>query len=93
MKDQDRFSEEFITLSQASRLCPTRPSTSTVWRWVLNGVGGRRLESWKVGGRRVTTKEALLRFIEGGHPRHQHVPPCRNEPRAKAERELDEAGW
>jgi transposase len=37
---------------------------STVWRWVLRGVRGARLESFCAGGRRFTTEPAWIRFCE-----------------------------
>jgi len=36
---------DWITLNEASKLCPGRPSHSTMWRWASKGV--------KVGSRRV----------------------------------------
>ena len=60
-------------LPQAIRKYPTDPAylqslggqkvaISTVYRWLLAGVGGRRLEAIKVGGRTYTSKAALQRF-------------------------------
>ena len=40
-----------------------RPSTSSVWRWVLKGVNGRRLATLKVGNGRFTSDVALHKFF------------------------------
>ena len=38
-------------------------SVSTVWRWTMRGLKGIRLETFTVGGRRYTSREAFDRFI------------------------------
>jgi hypothetical protein len=64
-----RILEEQVTgLAEAARLLPQlrrgRPvSPSTIYRWIESGVNGIRLETAMLGGRRVTSKEALLRFF------------------------------
>jgi len=43
----------------------TKPHLSTVLRWATRGTAdGIHLESRMVGGRRLTSKEAVLRFID-----------------------------
>jgi Protein of unknown function (DUF1580) len=37
---------------------------STLTRWCLYGVGGNKLESVKIAGRRYSTREALRQFLE-----------------------------
>ena len=37
---------------------------TTLYRWALRGVQGKRLEYVKIGGRLVTSRQALTRFIE-----------------------------
>lgn len=91
----DISSEELLTLAQASRLLPGRPSVATLWRWRHRGVGGRRLETVVIGGRPYTSKEALQRFARqlGGNDTPTIRSPARRE-RAirKAEAELNAAG-
>ena len=41
-----------------------RMNASTVWRWAQKGVRGVRLETYVLGGRRYTTDDAYLRFIQ-----------------------------
>lgn len=63
--------ETVLTFAQAAAACPSiggrRPSTSTVYSWCDIGirVGKQRvkLECAKVGGKRVTSREALDRFF------------------------------
>ncbi|NQT20881.1 MAG: DUF1580 domain-containing protein [Planctomycetes bacterium] len=38
--------------------------TSTVFRWAQRGVAGRKLRTWRLGGRRITTIRALEEFIQ-----------------------------
>jgi hypothetical protein len=38
---------------------------ATIYRWMKDGVGGRRLEYVRVGGTRFTTASALMRFFGG----------------------------
>jgi hypothetical protein len=58
----DFLIEQPLSLAEAVKMIPGRPSLSTVWRWT-----SRRkdpLETFVVGGgRRFTTREAIARFI------------------------------
>lgn len=59
--------EEYITLSQAARLAPGRPSSNCVWRWCREGVkaasGQRvRLKHMRFGSRIYTTRLWLHDF-------------------------------
>jgi hypothetical protein len=56
--------EQLISIRDASALIPGSPHISTIWRWILRGVKGHRLESISVGGRRFTSKESVNRFLE-----------------------------
>lgn len=38
-------------------------SIPTVWRWAQRGIRGHVLESFSVGNRKFTTREAFSRFI------------------------------
>jgi hypothetical protein len=62
-----------LSLAQAARVVPAfragRPThVATIWRWAAKGVrigGGRvvKLETCRVGGRQLTSRAALSRFI------------------------------
>ncbi|HUY32009.1 MAG TPA: DUF1580 domain-containing protein [Pirellulales bacterium] len=94
----DLANETPLSLSEATALLPGRPHLSTVWRWVLKGVRGVRLETLVSGGRRYTTHEALERFVAGttaaahGQPAPVRTPKQRARAIAAAEAELERAG-
>ena len=77
--------ETSLSLSQAARLLPHgrrgRPVTlSCVLRWVLDGLRGPsgdlvRLEALRLGGRWITSKEAIQRFAEKLTPSLGSVKP------------------
>ncbi|MCA9032105.1 MAG: DUF1580 domain-containing protein [Planctomycetaceae bacterium] len=54
--------ETLLTLREATERVPGSPHVSTLHRWVKHGLKGIRLESCLVGGRRVTSVEAVGRF-------------------------------
>jgi len=61
--------EEYVLLCRAIALVPAsaRPKhSSTVVRWAMRGVGNPKvkLETYKVGGRRYTSQEAMDRFLK-----------------------------
>lgn len=73
----DLKNETTITLTQAARLLPPsrrgRPVTlSCILRWLINGVrtasGVVRLEGMRLGGRWLTSEEALQRFADRQTP-------------------------
>jgi hypothetical protein len=106
----DLASEHLISLRDAARRLPAgrrgRPVTlSCLFRWVTEGVtapGGSRvrLEAVRLGGRWLTTVEALQRFAEAQTPaprapapaRRPRSPAARERAAARAERELDRIG-
>ena len=55
--------EKLLSVNEAAKVIPGRPHLSTVWRWISYGVGGVRLETVQIGGRRYTSFEAIERFI------------------------------
>lgn len=68
------MTETIISLSEAARRLPAsrgrgRACPSTIWRWITAGVRmpndqRLRLEGIRMGGRWLTTVEALIRFAE-----------------------------
>ncbi len=80
------LSEGLIELSAIPRILPGRNgkrlAPSTVWRWSNEGCrtpdGGRvKLEVVRIGGRTMTTREALQRFVERLNERPSEAPPVR----------------
>lgn len=63
----DLRTETPVTLAQASRLWASgrdgRPAhPSAVFRWIVRGVRGHKLDAVRLGGKTFTTAEALQRF-------------------------------
>jgi Protein of unknown function (DUF1580) len=105
----DVASESLISLAQAARRLPAgrqeRPvSTSCLLRWVLKGIPGPdgervRLEAIRLGGRWLTSNEALARFAERLTPNLDaeasatpRTRAARERAAGRAERELDKLG-
>src|SRR5688572_3574372 len=97
--------ETTVTLAEAAaqlpRLNGKRIHTSALWRWGVKGVRGVRLEMLLLGGRYLTSLEALERFgralAETGHPStpppRKIRPECsRRKAVARAEADLRRAG-
>src|SRR5438128_2214980 len=65
----DLTQEPPISLAEAAKSIPSgrgakRTHISTVFRWISRGVSGVRLEALRLGGRWVTSREAVQRFAE-----------------------------
>ena len=104
----DLTQETLLTFAQAARLFPParlgRPvNISTIWRWCMKGVrvpgvGVVRLEHIRIGGRTLTSREAISRFAARQTPATEDTTPRLRTPgqrrRAseRAERELDRIG-
>lgn len=59
----DTNTETAVPFLDAPKHIPGRPHISTLHRWRLAGVRGRRLETFLSGGRRFTSLEAIERFL------------------------------
>ena len=108
----DLTTELPIHLNEVAKLVPPsrggkRTHLSTILRWILQGVKGPcgevvRLEALRLGGKWVTSKEALQRFCERltpivNHPDAKTVeapraPAARRRASERAARELDNLG-
>ena len=94
----DYESETIIKLGEACRLVPPDGiSDATMARWIQKGVKGVKLETLLIGGRRVTSKEALCRFIDAQNsddtPAHAAITPAQRRRQSEAARQaLQEAG-
>jgi hypothetical protein len=53
----------FPSLAAAADSLPGRPHVNTLHRWRIRGIHGIKLETGLIGGRRVTSAEALQRFF------------------------------
>jgi hypothetical protein len=83
------FDEQIMTFTEAAKALPSvngrRIHVSTLWRWSQRGVGGIRLETRRLGGRVVTSKEALERFTSelATQSGPEAVEPVDKRPRLK----------
>lgn len=63
----DLETEQVLSFKRAAEMVPwpdeDRPSYETIRRWADRGVRGHKLETVRIGGRRVTTLEAIQRFL------------------------------
>jgi hypothetical protein len=83
----DTSKERLLSMNEAQSEFPIKPSTPTLWRWVLKGTCGVVLESVKIGGRRFTSKQAIERFIAASFAqpnRSLRGRPAKSLDRAKA---------
>ena len=93
----DVSNESIITLGEACRVVPPHGvSTATMARWIQRGVGGVRLATIVIGGRRFTSREAIARFISAQNADDSPTPavsPAQRTRQAKAaQQELARAG-
>jgi hypothetical protein len=82
----DLSNESTLSLTQAAELLPpgrggARPTLGCVLRWILKGAKGPagefvRLEAVRLGGRWLTSREALQRFAERLTPQMDGEPPA-----------------
>lgn len=80
-------SDEFIAVNDLANHLPGRPSRATVWRWLLRGVKGHRLESTLVGGRRFVRSSSLkawLAAINHSSPDAAQITQSQRDRTAKA---------
>ncbi|MFO0889898.1 MAG: DUF1580 domain-containing protein [Isosphaeraceae bacterium] len=64
----DPFSETVISLVEAARMLPQRPTgkalhVAALRRWAARGIRGHKLEVIYIGGTVCTSREALARFF------------------------------
>ncbi len=67
--------DTLLTLSEALRRLPTKPSPATAWRWKTKGANGVRLPAIRCGGRWLTSVEAMAEFLRRQTPVVQVVSP------------------
>lgn len=70
-----------LTMSQGARRAGV--STPTMWRW-KDGVRGRRLPTFLVGGRRYVLLDDLEDFVAGRTPTEHRLPQMDVSERADA---------
>jgi hypothetical protein len=85
--------ETLVSLSEAARSLPARrrgkrPHISCLYRWTTHGCKGVILESLQCGGTRITSREAVSRFLEA-LTYGTEKPPVRSP--AKRQRDIEKA--
>lgn len=55
------LAEDVLSLSEAARILDVH--VATIHRWRTRGLSGIHLETLRVGGKVVTSREALTRFL------------------------------
>lgn len=96
LPEVDLLQEERLALGRAARDCNVH--IATIGRWCQRGIRSVVLESYLLGGRRYTTRQALTRFVERRSSIGTRVQPGASALRSReaavkqAERELREEG-
>lgn len=84
----DTKAEEMIGVKTAALLFPAPAGNpvkeATVRTWMLRGVRGIRLESFRSGNHVLTSREAVQRFIDRMNDRANKVPVTSKPPAHKA---------
>ncbi len=100
----DLENETLLPLSKAAKRVPParngkRCHESTILRWILQGIDGVKLEGTRLGGRWLTSSQALQRFAErltpnldAERPRPPRSPGARERAARRAEKELERIG-
>jgi hypothetical protein len=94
----DLATESLLSITDAAKSLPGRPHVSTLHRWRLRGIRGIKLETILLGGKRLTSREALQRFADrttaaaSGEPVSVRTPTQRAKAIGRAERECDRMG-
>tara|TARA_R110001592_G_scaffold353763_1_gene652906 strand:+ start:423 stop:674 length:252 start_codon:yes stop_codon:yes gene_type:complete len=58
------LTEDVIQFKEVPALLQKRVHVSTAWRWANRGVNGIKLETVNVGGKRLTSVQAVTRFLK-----------------------------
>lgn len=96
MRASSILSENPITLAEAAKAAPGRPSVNCVWRWATRpNRFGVKLETIRIGSRLYTSQAAFERFVAAttaaaeGQPIQARTSRQRERDIADAEREFD----
>lgn len=80
--------EAALSLTEAAKRIPGRPSKDTIRRWISKGLAsGAKLEAFRSGGALFTTEEAIARFLAA-----QNAGATCSHRTAAAKRDLDAMG-
>ena len=93
----DTQTETLVPISKAREHVPSKPHTATIWRWVLTGCRGVRLETLLIGGKRYTSEDAIRRFFAettaaGSRQKPTRAPLSQSRQRAIEQADRDFSG-
>jgi hypothetical protein len=91
----DLANETPLTLKEAAARLPGRPHLGTLHRWIAKGVRGVHLEAGLLGGKRITSLEAVQRFLDalsGTAPEGARPAPRLRRGHREAARRLNAEG-
>ena len=86
----DIQNETLMTVREISESLPTHPHIGTIWRWYARGLHGIRLDTVMIGGRRMSSREAMQRFTEQTTA-HRDGTPTPSQTAKQKQRSLDDA--
>lgn len=87
---EELLAEQRMTFGQLAQHQGVSPNT--IWRWSHVGIRGVKLETYRLGGKRVTTLEAYHRFAAAISGVPVSTTASRRKSIAKAERILAASG-
>lgn len=58
------LAEDLLQFKDVPPLLQKRVHMSTAWRWANRGVKGVKLETVSIGGKRLTSVQAVTRFLK-----------------------------
>ena len=93
----DHTTESLILFDDAGSEIPGNPSRCTLYRWMLRGSRGVKIETLICGNKRFTSREAIARFIAAQNaadaPATPVITPAQRRRQSEAARvELERAG-
>jgi Protein of unknown function (DUF1580) len=81
----DLLLEDLVEVGDARKYLPGQPDRRTVYRFLAGqGTGGVTLESVKCGGKRFTSRQAIVRFIAAQNQRRETAPTAETVPRERS---------
>jgi hypothetical protein len=104
LTDREILTEEMKSLAEARQMLPrgrngSLPHFSTLVRWITDGAKARdgstvKLDAIRLGGRWITSKEALIRFmdrltVDPAHGREADSPATSTRPRTSVQAKRD----
>ena len=92
----DHKKEKLIPFEECGELLPGNPSRCTLYRWILKGTRGVKLETMVCGSKRFVSVEAVERFIAaqnaGSSPAFTKTASQRRRQSEAARAELERIG-